>query len=217
MDTRTRHLFIIGILTGSLWAFSEVVLGTLVRTAALPLRGTVLTGIGVGILFAGFARSKQPWVVGLAVLTAVIAKVVFAPSFGFGIKVINSSTAVLLEGTAVLVAVYVLKSRPAHRGQDRGLAAAVAIACAGTAFYAIGINLAPCAYLKGFSASAFFLRETAPWSLFSAATAPLGYAIGLRWAAAANNRWGGKALPLPALGTIAACWLCCGVTVLLTS
>ncbi len=217
MDTRSRHLFIIGILVGSLWAFSEVVLGTFIRTAALPMRGTVLTGIGVGILFTGFARTGQPWVVGLAVLTTVVAKVVFAPAFGFGIKVINSSAAVLLEGASILVAVYLLQRRPGHGALARSLAAAAGITCAGAAFYAIGSNLAPCAYLKSFSASAFFARETVPWALFSAVTAPLGYAVGTRWAARHGNRGAADRLPLPALGAIAACWLCCGITVMLTS
>lgn len=216
MNTQSRHLFVTGVLIGSLWAFSEVVLGACIRSVALPLRGTLLTGIGVGILFAGFAYTRRPWTIGLAVLTTAMAKVVFAPSFGFGITVINTSAAVLLEGVAVVAAMYALQRYPARGRVTHGLAAATAILCAGTAFYAVGSHLAPCAYLKSFSAAGFLIRETVPWSLLSSLTAPLGYTLGIRWAARQHTQ-SDRRLSLPAWGAIAACWLCCGVTVMLTS
>ena len=214
MSTQTKQTFLIGLIAGSVWAFSEVVLGALLRTAILPMRGTLLTGIGAGILFTGFGYSRQVRVVALAVLTAVIARIVFASSFGSGISVTNGSLAVLITGIMMISSVWILKRQPAPHNLTIGLIAAVAVLCSGTLFQIIGIRYDPCPYLLRFTALTFFLRETILWAALSGLAAPLGFQAG-KVLSRYPNRITAKSLP--AWGIILGCWICCGLTVLLTS
>ncbi|MBT3194209.1 MAG: hypothetical protein HN341_16820 [Verrucomicrobia bacterium] len=212
MDKRTHSGVVAGVLLGSVWAASEVALGTLLRTVALPLRGSLLTGIGVGILFAAFGYRHQLKSVAIALVIAVVAKVAFAPSFGFGITIINSSFAVLLEGACVIALLALLREPLRRHVWLRAGGALVAMLFAGTLFHAIGLHLAPCAYLKSLSAPMFFLRETVGWSLLSACTAPLGYAAGVRWSARYSPDGTGVFSTFSYVGVIAVCWFCCGIT-----
>lgn len=211
-----RYLFT-GLLIGSLWAFSEVVVGTVIRTVALPLRGTLLTGVGIGLLFAGYAYTRTGWTVLLGTLTTLVAKICFAPAFGLGMAALNGCFAVLLQGLFVLLCFRYPQHRPVSTKFSMGLAAALAMLVAGFLFYWGGLRLVPCDYLKSFTASSFFLREILPWSLFSAVAAPSGYALGARWKNRPQQTEQDFSLELPAWLFVTGCWLSCFVVVILTA
>ena len=214
MSKRTKYLLFTGLLIGSLWAFSEVVLGTMLRAVFLRMRGTLLTGIGVGILLAGFGYTRQVRVVTIAVLTAVFARVVFASLSGSRISLTNGSLAVLFMGILIVIAIWILKPHPLPGNLILGFTAAIAILCSGTLFYIVGSRFDPCPYLRQFSAWIFFLRETVLWGLFSAMTAPMGYRVGVALSRPSVR----LAIPsLPPWCIIVGCWLCCGLTMILSS
>ena len=214
MSTRIKYLLFSGLFIGSLWAFSEVVLGSVLRAEALRMRGTLLTGIGVVILFVGFAYTRQVWSILFAVFTTVIARILFASSFGFGISVTNGSLAVLITGVSIVVALKIIRSHPSPGNFILGFTAAVTIVCSGTLFYIVGSRFYPCPYLKQFTAFTFFLKETILWGLFSAAIAPTGYRAGIALAYHSDRT---EIQRLPAWCIVVSCWLCCGLTVILTS
>jgi len=218
LKKKREQILVAGVLAGSVWGFSEVVLGAFVKSAALPLRGTMMTAIGVGILFALFALRRSIVAVAIAVLTTVVIKATCAIYLGGLDSIINSSLAVMLEGSFIVIfcGIY-LWSRGAPtpdseplRARHSAALAAIGIFCAGTLFYIIGNHLAPCPYLKSLSASQFLLHETIPWSLFSAATAPLGYFVGLKLK---ENSAEERIITAPALVTTACCWIACAITV----
>lgn len=213
MSIKNRQILVAGILAGSLWGFSEVVLGAFVKSAALPMRGTMMTAIGIGILFAAFALRRSIAVVALAVLTTLTIKIVCAVYLGGLDSIINSSLAVLLEGSAIVLAVTLLRNVFVNTALFRSALTAIAIFGAGSLFYIIGSRLAPCPYLKSLSAAQFLLHETLPWSIFSALTAPLGYFVGLTLKKHTSED---SVLTAPALLTTAGCWIACAVTVILS-
>jgi len=214
LKKKTEQVLITGILAGSIWGFSEVVLGAFVKSAALPLRGTIMTAIGVGILFAAFAFKRSITTVAVAVLTTVIIKAVCAIYLGGLDSIINSSLAVTLEGLAIVIACCVGRLRPnreLQRARHSAIPAAIGIFCAGTLFYIIGSHLAPCPYLTSLSAGKFLLHETIPWSFFSAITAPLGYFIGIR---IKDHNPEEQTITAPVLIATACCWIACALTVI---
>jgi hypothetical protein len=211
MSIKNRQLLVAGVLAGSLWGSSEVVLGTFIKGAALPLRGTMMTAIGVGILFAVFALRRSIAAAALAVLTTLTIKIICAVYLGGLDSIINSSLAVLLEGSAIVLAVTLLRNVFINTALFRSALTAITILGAGTMFYIIGSRLAPCPYLKSLSATQFLLHEILPWSLFSALTAPLGYLIGLKLKEHVSEE---SVLTAPALLTTACCWIACAITVI---
>ena len=213
MSIKNRQLLVTGVLAGSLWGFSEVVVGAFVKSAALPMRGTLMTAIGVGILFAAFALRRSIAVAAVAVSVTLLIKVICAIYLGGFDSIINSSLAVALEGSAIVLAVSLLRNIFHNNAFFRSALTGISIFCAGTLFYIIGSHLAPCPYLKSLSAAKFFLHETLLWSLFSAVTAPLGYLVGLKLK---THTAEDSALTAPALLTTAGCWIACALTVFLS-
>ena len=210
---KTGQTLVVGILAGSIWGFSEVVLGAFVKSAALPLRGTIMTATGVGILFAAFAFRRKIATAAIAVITTVLIKAICAVYLGGLDSIINSSLAVILEGSAIVLICSVGRPRPISepwRVRHTSGLAALGIFCAGTLFYVIGNHLAPCPYLISLSPIRFMLHETIPWALFSAATAPLGYFVGIRLKEHSTTEHIAMA---PALATTACCWIACAITV----
>lgn len=216
--TGRQEQWIVALLAGSIWIFCEVVLGAMVKSMALPLRGTLMTCIGVGVLLMAFAFTRRAWVVGVAVLMTVVGKMIFTPTYGGGFwMVMNSSTAVFLEGACMVAAVSLLSWRCKGRSLRLGFAAGGAMLCAGTAFYAVGIHLAPCPYLLQFSSLGFLVCESMPWGVASAMTAPLGFALGRQLKSRYLSREKQSLGALPACGMIAGCWLACVVMTTLIS
>jgi hypothetical protein len=216
--TGRQEQWIVALLAGSIWIFCEVVLGAMVKSMALPLRGTLMTCIGVGVLLMAFAFTRRAWVVATAVLVTVVGKILFTPTYGGGLwMVLNSSTAVFLEGACIFAVACFLQNRGEHRLHWVALASGAAMLCAGTAFYAVGIHLAPCPYLLQFHSAGFLLRESIPWAIASAVTAPVGFALGrqlkYRYLSGEKQSLGA----LPACGMIAGCWLACVVVITLIS
>jgi nucleoside-triphosphatase THEP1 len=89
---------------GSLWAASEIVLGGFLHNARIPLRGHILTGIGIAILVAGHRLWPQRgllWRAGLicAAMKAVSpSAVILAPMLAISMEGLLLEIGVLLAG-----------------------------------------------------------------------------------------------------------------------
>lgn len=205
MCGKTRGALFAGVVTGSVWTFSEVVVGAVVRSTVLPLRGTVLTGIGVFLVLAAFGYTRRVRTVATAVLIVVIGRPALALVISAEVSITNGSLAVLILGSCILAAVSITRALPSNRVRT-GLVAASAVLVSGTVFYATGTHFDPCPYLLQFTAVTFFLRETLPWALLSAVVTPAGYRAGR---SLAERRVEAAMSPLPAWGVVAGCWLAC--------
>lgn len=209
--SNSKQTIIAGMMAGSLWGFSEVVLGAFVKTAALPLRGTIMTAIGVGILFGLFAFKKSVAAIFCAVLTTITLKILCAVYLSGFDSIINSSLAVIMEGSTIIIAISLIKHFFHNNATLRSLLTGIGILFAGTMFYLIGNHLAPCSYLKGLNFRSFLLHETIPWAFSSAVTAHLGYTIGLRIKKQSIQE---NFTTITALTTTAFCWIACALTVI---
>jgi hypothetical protein len=169
-----------------------------------------MTAIGVGILFAVFAYTRNIKAVIISLLTTITIKAVCALYLGGLDSIINSSLAVILEGGAVVIGISLLKNIFSNNAFVQSSLSAIGIFCAGILFYIVGSHLAPCPYLKSLSASQFLLHETIPWAALSAATAPLGFSLGIRLKLHNAEK---SSRTAPALVTTACCWAACALTV----
>jgi hypothetical protein len=171
------------LLFGSIWGLSEALLGSAVRSAVLPLRAAILTGIGMGLMGAAFGATRKPALLpAIALVTAAtmqLAVPVLQCSF---LCRANSGLAVVLHG-AWLAGVLSFtglagrKSVPAYA--IAGFSAAI---LSSVAFYYGGMKLAPCDYLLSFAGEGglarFFIKEGAIWAVFSSVLFPAGVAAG---------------------------------------
>ncbi|MDZ7723605.1 MAG: hypothetical protein U5R06_12590 [candidate division KSB1 bacterium] len=210
MTRHSRNTLWAGILGGSLWAFSEVVLGAALRATALPLRSTILTGIATFILFAAFAYTRRIPTLILAMLTAVSGRIVLTLAAGAQISLTNGSLAVIVTGLCFAGALYMLQAHKHPSFAYLGFTAATAILLSGTLFYAAGLHMDPCPYLTQMTPFMFFMRESLPWAVLSAVSAPLGYAAGH---ALLNAQQRNNLKRLTIWGLTAGCWLCCALVI----
>ncbi len=192
MNSRWTCPLIIILVLGSLWGFSEMVLGSAIRAAGLPFRAGILTGIGMGLLAIALGASRRSlWLPGIALLAALchqLAVPILHVSF---MCRANSFLAVLLEGAA-LAGVALLVGRRLERGVPiQAASGATAALLAAGAFYFLGLRLAPCQYLLSFNRPggllAFMGAEGLIWAAFSALLVPVGYRIGTQLAASFRN------------------------------
>jgi hypothetical protein len=117
---------------------------------------------------------------------------------------------VLLEG-GLFLGVLAAGPRVVDRPLRLSLGAGLAMLAAGGLFYAVGMQLAPCAYLRQFTAGGFLLKEATPWALGAALAAPLGVRLGAAWrrAAAAWRAEQSGAGRLVCGALAGACWCAC--------
>ena len=173
------------IVLGSLWGFSEVVLGAGLRTAGFPFASALLTAIGVGLMAIAVARFSKPWTLPLIAVVAILCKQLVVPVLQVSVMCkANSCLAVLLQGLGLSATVAV-----AGKALRRGLPARAASGAAGAlvgaiAFYPLGQRLAPCPYLTSFAQrgglATFLTAEGIPWAALSALLFPAGYWLGSR-------------------------------------
>jgi hypothetical protein len=183
-NAATDTLLVILVL-GSLWGFSEVVLSETIKIAGIPFRAGILTGIGMGIMGIAVAMNRKTLpLLGIALVT-VAAKELVVPILhcSFMCKA-NSCAAVLLQGLALSSVIVISGHRIAGGVFTRAIAGASAALLSAGAFYYVGINLAPCAYLLSFASQSgivtFMGAEGIVWAAFSAVFFPIGCAIGAR-------------------------------------
>ncbi|HSW29204.1 MAG TPA: nucleoside-triphosphatase [Longimicrobiales bacterium] len=91
---------------GSLWAGSEIVLGSFLHNLRFPLAGHVLTGIGVAILVAGHRRWPLPGLLVRAGLIAALMK-----SLSPSAVLLGPMVAIAMEGLLMEAAVRLLGGR----------------------------------------------------------------------------------------------------------
>jgi hypothetical protein len=175
---------ILGLLAaGSIWGFSEVVLGAVLKASGLPLRSAILTGVGLGIMgVAVSGLTASPALLGV-VLVAVLCKQLVVPIQHVPFMcAANSSLAVLLEGSALTAVAATIRNNLDRRLVIRVGTGAFAALLAAGAFYFAGMRLAPCPYLRSFARrggmGAFTLAEGLPWAVFSGVLFPVGYRLG---------------------------------------
>lgn len=180
---REKLYGVLGILMlGGLWGLLELLCGHYLRVSYLPLKGAVLTGLGMGVMGLGFGirprASRLPYV-GL----------VTAFSMELGVLVLhcspmcraNAMLAVSLHGL-VMGSVLMLAGRGERPFWKLGFLALFAALGSSCLFYPLGVNLAPCRYLLSYGAQGgaltFFLREGLLWGAFSAVLFPAGVSLG---------------------------------------
>jgi hypothetical protein len=172
------------IVLGSVWGLVEVVLGGAMKSASIPYKGDLLTGLGIGIMAVAVAVFRRPLpLLGIAVL-AVALKQLAVPilHLPFMCKA-NSCLAVALAGTA-LAGTSALAGRRLDRGVlPRAATGASAGLLGAVGFYFIGMQVAPCKYLLSFNRPggfvAFLGAEGLIWGALGGLCFPAGYRLGL--------------------------------------
>lgn len=201
---------------GSIWGLIEVVGGGAMMKLNVPIRSAILTGLGLGVLAIAVSVYRKMWLLFIAPLVAMAVKQLVVPVLGLPVTCMaNGSLAVMLEGLSFGGAAYLLSKPMKKNFAGRAAVGFTGAFIGGTAFWAIGMHVAPCAYLLSFNSTAGFFRfmthESLIWAAFSAITVPAGYAIGDR----IRDRIGTIAEAKPSLyyfGSAAAIVLCWSVS-----
>lgn len=180
-----RDAAIVIIALGSIWGFLEVVVGGTMRSASIPYKGDLLTGLGIGLMAVLLALRRTPAALLAIAFLAVAVKQLAVPilDLPFMCKA-NSCLAVALAGGALAGISAIAGGRLARRLSAR-VATGVSAGLAGSAgFYAIGMRLAPCNYLLSFDRPggfvAFMLAEGLIWAALGGLFFPAGYGLGVR-------------------------------------
>lgn len=178
-------LLIIILVLGSLWGFSEVVLGGAIVAAGVPYRAGILTGIGMGLMGIAISALRKPLMLAGIALLAILSKQLVVPILHVSVMCkANSCLAVMLQ-TLALIGVVSLAGRKLDRGYVARIASGASAALlAASAFYFLGMRVAPCQYLLSFTRPAGFLAfladEALMWAVLSAILFPVGYWVGGR-------------------------------------
>jgi len=178
-------LIVMIVLFSVLWGLSETVLGNLMRMTEAPLRATVATGVGMGIMGCFLGILKKPLMLPFIALLAAASVQLSAPILHCSLMCkANANLAVILHGM-MLFAMSVASVRAKGKGVFSFAAAGFAAALlSSAAFYHMGLRLAPCPYLLSFSGHGgfvhFLTREGIPWAGFSAILFPAGVLAGNR-------------------------------------
>jgi hypothetical protein len=215
-----KNTALVILVIGSVWGFLEVVVGGAMRTASIPYKGDLLTGLGIGLMAVAAAMLARPLAaVGIAGIS-VLVKQLAVPILGLSpLCKANSCLAVLLAGGAIAAATAI-----AGRRLQRGVLPKVALGfgaglLAATGFYWLGMRLAPCPYLLSFNRAggfaSFTVAESLIWAALGAAFFPLGYRLGL----GLKENLGGLRARRPVLyhcgsaAIVAAAWLASGLAI----
>jgi hypothetical protein len=181
---RGRDVVLALVVLGSAWGFLEVVLGGAMKSASIPYKGDLLTGLGIGIMAIAIAWFRRPLlVVGVAAI-AVALKQLAVPilHLPFMCKA-NSCLAVMLAGGALAGTAAAVGGR-LHKGLGARIATGFSACLLGSVgFYFIGMRAAPCKYLLSFNRPggfvAFLGAEGLIWAVLGGVFLPVGYRVGL--------------------------------------
>jgi hypothetical protein len=173
---------------GSIWGLGEALLGNIIRSAGLPVRAAVLTGLGMGLMGAVFGVARKPLLLPVTALVTAATMQLAVPVLhcSFLCKA-NSGLAVVLHGVS-LAGVIVFMGGGRKSALVLGIAGFSAAVLSSAAFHYGGLKLAPCDYLLSFAGEGglarFIAKEGALWGLCSALMLPMGAAAGTRLAKA---------------------------------
>jgi hypothetical protein len=182
---RTQYvdLLITTLVLGSLWGFSEVVLGGALAAAGLPYKAGVLVGVAMLIMGIAIGAFKKSPMLAMIALVAIACKQLVVPILHVSIMCkANSCLAVMLQGVT-LIGVVSLAGHKLDKGYRVKIASGASAALmAASAFYFLGMQVAPCQYLLSFSRpggfTAFLTHEALVWAVFSGMFFPPGYSLG---------------------------------------
>jgi len=198
---------------GSIWGLIEVVGGGALKAWNVPIRPAILTGVGLGVMAILLSAYRRAWLLFAAPIIAMSVKQLVVPVLGLPVTCMaNGSLAVMLEGFALGGMAYAFAKPMRKSFKGRATVGFAGAFVGGTAFWAIGMKVAPCAYLMSFNSAAglfsFMTHESLIWAALSALTVPLGFAIGEK----VRDRIASVSEIKPALyystaaATIALCW-----------
>jgi len=178
----------VAIMLGSVWGLSEAALGMGLRSCASLVSGSVMTGVALFFIAAGWAVTKRFSEVVLLIVIASLIKMFDAFLLSLPIRhgaVANPIFAFLAEGAAFLVFVAIIKSTLVQKRSGQailgGASALVAVCLFPLVRFATGIPA--CVYPGSrIPLSLYFAPLAVALSLF---TVPLGFWAGERLRATA--------------------------------
>ena len=179
-----RDIALAIVVLGSIWGLLEVVLGGAMKSASIPYKGDLLTGLGIGAMAVAIAWFRRPLLVVGVAAVAVALKQLAVPilHLPFMCKA-NSCLAVILAGGALAAAGAVMGGR-LYKSRIPRIGAGFSAGLLGSVgFYFIGMRAAPCNYLLSFNRPggfvAFLGAEGLIWAVLGGVFLPLGYSLGL--------------------------------------
>ncbi|MBA7564621.1 hypothetical protein ES708_06284 [subsurface metagenome] len=180
----------IAIILGSVWGFAEAALGMGLRSCAALVSGSLMTGVALFFISAGWVATRRFFVPILIVLIACFFKLFDALLLSLPVKhgaIANPIFALLMEGLAFLILVAFFNK---NRWQKKS---ARALLGGGTAL--IAISLFPLVKFATGIPACIFPGTLVPLSIFfspvavvlSAFTVPLGFLAGEKIRSTAVN------------------------------
>jgi hypothetical protein len=201
---------------GSICGLVEVFVGGILRKAGFGYTSGLLTGLGFAVIGFSLAVFKKPFMGIFIGIVAVLCKQLAAPILQVSVMcAMNSCVAVLLEYGAItgISAIAIRKMR--NSASARIFAGGAGALVGATAFYFVGMRVAPCNYLLSFNIPggfiSFLFKEGSSWMIFSAALFPIGWLVGEKFASRVIYIFEQKprmSYRAAALTTIL-CWLIC--------
>jgi hypothetical protein len=181
-DIPISHMGIILIL-GSVWGLSEAALGFGIQKCAALLSGSIMTGVALIFLAAGWFISKRIYGIILLVVIASAFKLFDALLLSLPIRhgaVANPVFAFILEGAAFIIVVSIIKEKRMFRRSSQALAGGGAALMAAGSFplvkYATGVSA--CVFPGTAIPLSIYYAPLAV--LLSMLTVPVGFWIGER-------------------------------------
>jgi hypothetical protein len=180
-ESSARHSIGILIALGSVWGLSEAALGMGLRSCASMVSGSIMTGVALFFMAAGWIVSKKYWGVFLMVIIAALFKMFDALLLSLPLNhgaVGNPIFAFFMEALALLVLLSLLKEKltkkPSGQALLGGLAAVLAVNLFPLVRYATEV---PACVAPGtdYPLSLYYIHFAV---LISFISVPLGFGVG---------------------------------------
>ncbi|OGD22962.1 MAG: hypothetical protein A2W03_06230 [Candidatus Aminicenantes bacterium RBG_16_63_16] len=178
------------IVLGSVWGLSEAGLGMGLRSCAAFVSGSIMTGVALFFMAAGWFVSRRAWGVLLMAFIASVFKLFDALLLSLPIKhgaIGNPIFAFFMEAAAFVLLVSIVKDKLAEKPAGQALLGGIAAGLAANLFplvkYATGV---PACVVSGtgYPLSLFYIYVAA---LVSLVTVPLGFLAGARMESLASR------------------------------
>lgn len=175
----------IGILVmlGAVWGLSEAGLGMGLRSCAASVSGSLMTGVALCFIAAGWVLIRRVFGVALLVAIAALFKLFDALLLSYPIKhgaIANPIFAFIMEGAAFIVIISLIKNRLSQKRTGQALTGGMAALMAANLFplvkYATGIPACVAAG-TGYPLSLYYVHFAI---LVSIVTVPLGFWLGAK-------------------------------------
>lgn len=171
------------VMLGAVWGLSEAGLGIGLRSCAASVSGSLMTGVALFFIAAGWVVSRRVFGVALLVVIAALFKMFDALLLSYPIKhgaIANPIFAFVMEGAAFVVLISLVKTRlsqkPAGQTVLGGMSALLAANLFPLVKYATGIP-ACLAAGTGYPLSLYYVHLAV---LVSFVTVPLGFWLGAK-------------------------------------